>query len=349
MTLASRSIPFELPDSRVATVPPERRGMLRDGVRRMIASGPSPRIEHGLFTELVDRLHPGDALVINVSATVPASLPATASDGTRLRLHVATPATGGLWSAEIRTPEFGGATSPGPDLEPQTLSLPGGARADLLARSPRSPRLWIVAIAGPDDLLDYLRLHGEPVRYTPGPAWPISEYQTVFATEPGSAEMPSAARPFTTALVTRLISRGVTVLPVLLHTGLSSYEDHEAPGEECYRVPLSTAVVANELRHGGGRVIAVGTTVVRALETVVDSNGDLHPGRGLTDLVVTPERGVRAVDGLITGWHEPRSSHLLLLEAMAGRENLQEIYEAGLGEGYLWHEFGDSLLILPAR
>jgi len=348
MTLASRSIPFELPDSRVATVPPERRGMRRDGVRLMIASGPSPRIEHGVFSELVDHLHPGDALVVNVSATVPAALTATTSDGSRLRLHVATPAAGGLWSAEIRTPEAGGATSPGPDLEPQTLTLPGGARADLLARSLRSPRLWIVAIVGPDDLLDYLRLHGEPIRYTSGPAWPLSEYQTVFATEPGSAEMPSAARPFTTGLVTRLVSHGVKVLPVLLHTGLSSFEDHEAPGEERYRVPLSTAVVANDLRRGGGRVIAVGTTVVRALETVVNPNGDLHPGQGLTDLVVKPEQGVRAVDGLITGWHEPRSSHLLLLEAIAGRETLQEIYEVGLDDGYLWHEFGDSLLILPA-
>jgi S-adenosylmethionine:tRNA ribosyltransferase-isomerase len=113
-------------------------------------------------------------------------------------------------------------------------------------------------------------------------------------------------------------------------------------------VPLSTAVVANDLRRGGGRVIAVGTTVVRALETVVNPNGDLHPGQGLTDLVVKPEQGVRAVDGLITGWHEPRSSHLLLLEAIAGRETLQEIYEVGLDDGYLWHEFGDSLLILPA-
>ena len=152
--------------------------------------------------------------------------------------------------------------------------------------------------------------------------------------------MPSAGRPFTPELVVRLASLGVVVLPVLLHTGVSSFEDHEVPGDERFRVPATTARVANTLREAGGRVVAVGTTVVRALETVAEPDGTLHPGEGLTDLLVTPERGVHAVDGLLTGWHESRSSHLKLLEAVAGRELLQRCYDEALQSGYLWHEFG---------
>ena len=168
----------------------------------------------------------------------------------------------------------------------------------------------------------------------------------MFALEPGSAEMPSAGRPFTRDLVVRLVSLGVVVLPILLHTGVSSFEDHEYPGKETFRVPATTARVANTLRQAGGRIVAVGTTVLRALETAIEPDGTLRSSEGQTELLVTPESGVHAVDGLLTGWHEPRSSHLKLLEAVAGRELLQRCYEEALETGYLWHEFGDELLIL---
>jgi S-adenosylmethionine:tRNA ribosyltransferase-isomerase len=189
--------------------------------------------------------------------------------------------------------------------------------------------------------------HGRAIRYTPGPRYPIETYQTVFASVPGSAEMPSAGRPFTRALVTSAIAGGVIVVPITLHAGVSSFEDHEGPGEERYRVPASTAAAINALRSSGGRVVAVGTTVVRALETVADEAGNVHPGEGTTDLVVGPERGLRATDALITGWHEPRSSHLRLLEALAGHEFLGQVYDEAIEHGYLWHEFGDSALFMP--
>jgi S-adenosylmethionine:tRNA ribosyltransferase-isomerase len=200
-------------------------------------------------------------------------------------------------------------------------------------------------LEGAGDPSSYLVAHGQPIRYTPGRRWPMSDYQTLFAAEPGSAEMPSAGRPFTTRLVTRLVTAGVAVLPIVLHAGVSSYEEGEAPGAERFRVPEPTARLANAARAGGGRLVAVGTTVVRALESVVDAAGTLHPDEGVTDLVITPERGVRAVDALVTGWHEPRSSHLRMLEAIAGRALLERSYAEAVDHGYLWHEFGDSLLV----
>ena len=177
--------------------------------------------------------------------------------------------------------------------------------------------------------------------------WPISAYQTVYGTEPGSAEMPSAGRAFTPELITGLMARGIAVAPIVLHTGVSSPEADEAPYPEPYRVPATTAALVNHTRGRGGRVVAVGTTVVRALETVADDRHVAHPGEGWTELVVTPERGVRVVDGLLTGWHEPRASHLALVEAVAGRELLERSYHAALDAGYRWHEFGDLHLILP--
>ncbi|HEY1016661.1 MAG TPA: S-adenosylmethionine:tRNA ribosyltransferase-isomerase, partial [Herpetosiphonaceae bacterium] len=194
----------------------------------------------------------------------------------------------------------------------------------------------------------YLEAHGNPIRYGYAEAaWPATAYQTVYATEPGSAEMPSAGRAFTPELLTRLTAGGVQIAPLLLHTGVASLEAHEPPYEEWYRVPEPTAQLVNAARAAGRRVIAVGTTVVRALETVADERGTVHPGSGWTTLVITPERGIRAADGLLTGLHEPKASHLMMLEALAGRQHLRRTYAEALRERYLWHEFGDLHLLLP--
>jgi S-adenosylmethionine:tRNA ribosyltransferase-isomerase len=208
-------------------------------------------------------------------------------------------------------------------------------------------RLWRTVISVPDVLRLLLR-HGRPITYGYVPdRWPLEEYQTIFATHPGSAEMPSAGRPFTMALVTSLITRGVRIAPVTLHTGVSSPEAVEAPAPERYDVPEATAELVNLTRRTGNRVIATGTTVTRALETVADANGSVSSGQGWTDLVLGPDRPATVVDGLITGWHAPGSSHLLLLEAVAGPGLVSEAYEQAALHGYLWHEFGDSLLLLP--
>jgi S-adenosylmethionine:tRNA ribosyltransferase-isomerase len=176
--------------------------------------------------------------------------------------------------------------------------------------------------------------------------WPLEHYQTVYANEPGSAEMPSAGRAFTPRLITQLVGRGIGVAPVVLHTGVSSLEAHEHPYEERYRVPPATARLVNSTRAAGGRVLAVGTTVVRALESVAAGSGEVGTGEGWTGLVITPERGVRSIDGLLTGWHEPSASHLGLVEAVGGRELIETSYRAALQEGYLWHEFGDLHLVI---
>lgn len=345
MTLVS-PIRFELPEANIAREPAESRGIGRDDVKLMVASRETGDFAHDVFSHLDRHLRPGDVVVVNTSSTIPAAVDGVTADGVAVKVHIASPAPGGLQTIEVRTVTSGGGTEPAPDMEAQEIRLPGEAVAHLLARKPLSPRLWTAVIEGADDLTAYLDRVGEPIRYVAGRPRPLSDYQTVFATHPGSAEMPSAGRPFTTGMVTRLVSRGIAMAPIVLHAGVSSFEEGEIPGEERYEVPPATAAMVNALRSAGGRVVAVGTTVVRALETVADGSGTVQPGVGITDLVVTSERGVRTVDGLLTGWHEPRSSHLMLLEAFLGSADLQAVYDAAISYGYLWHEFGDELLLL---
>jgi len=341
---------FELPAAHEAHEPPEARGLERDGVRLMVASRSDRSIRHARFRALPSLLAAGDLLVVNTSATVPAALPAALADGTPVHVHVATPAPhlpdGNWWVVELRS--AGGAEPLRRVRASDRVTLPAGGVAELVAPYVAGSRLWLARVRGERSLADVLAGHGRPIRYgyVPG-IWPLQAYQTVFAREPGSAEMPSAGRPFTATLVTRLVAAGVLFAPLTLHAGLSSPERHETPLPERYAVPASTARLVNAVRAWGGRVVAVGTTVVRALETVAAPDGTIAAGAGWTALVVTAQRGLRAVDGLLTGWHEPRASHLALLEAAAGDELLARCYREALRHGYLWHEFGDSHLILP--
>ena len=341
---------FELPDSLIALDPPEGRGLRRDEVRLLVSRLPYGDVSHRSFTDLPDLLNPADVLVINTSATIPASLPAIAPDGSLLRLHLSTHLPADLWIVELRRPTEQGPR-PFTDKAPPELLLPNGGTARLLApyASDRgqfvSQRLWVAELSLPNELDAYLQEHGTPITYGDR-SHSLDSYQTVFAIEPGSVEMPSAGRPFTPEIVTRLVARGVEIAPLLLHTGVSSPEANEPPFEEFYRVPDRTAERINAARTAGGRVIAVGTTVVRALETVADDTGRIHPGEGWTSVVISPVRSVRGVDGLLTGWHEPRSSHLWMIESIAGSEVLRKAYAAALERRYLWHEFGDLHLIL---
>jgi S-adenosylmethionine:tRNA ribosyltransferase-isomerase len=226
--------------------------------------------------------------------------------------------------------------------------LPADGLVELEQPYRDSDRLWVARLHLPTAALAYLAVHGRPIRYGyVSRPWPLSAYQNVYAMEPGSAEMPSAGRPFTSELVTRLVAKGVGVTPLVLHTGVASLEADETPYPEHFTVPSTTAERVNATRRAGGRVVAVGTTVVRALESAVAPDGSVRATSGWTDLVVTPERGVAVVDGLLTGWHEPEASHLLMLEAVGGRDLLERSYAASLELGYRWHEFGDVHLILP--
>ncbi len=346
--ISLRSLDFELPQELEAGEPPEARGLKRDGVRLIVSYGVDGRVVHARFRALGDFLEPGDVLAVNTSGTMKAALKARREDGTPLELRLSTHLPAGLWSLELRRPAGSGAEPFREARAGETLRLPDEAAAVLHAPHGESSRLWVATLRLPVPLAEYLDQHGAPVRYGyVEREWPIDYYQTVYATEPGSAEMPSAGRAFTPELITGLVARGVQFAPLVLHTGVASPEEHEPPYEEIYRVPAATARAINAARAAGRRVVAVGTTAVRALETVTDEGGVTHPGGGWTDLVVTPERGVRAVDGLLTGLHEPRSSHLAMLEAMTDRRHLEDAYAQALDRDYLWHEFGDLHLILP--
>jgi S-adenosylmethionine:tRNA ribosyltransferase-isomerase len=334
---------FELPAALEAHEPPEARGLARDDVRLLVASRRDGSIAHARFHDLPELLAPGDLVVVNTSGTLPAAVAVRRGDGVPAELRFSTPdpAAPGRWVVELRTADGREPIAARPH---ELLRLPGGAYAEIEAPYADGERLWIARVDGVPELL---ARHGHPIRYGyVREEWPLDAYQTTFATEPGSAEMPSAGRPFTAEIVTRLVAAGVHVAPIVLHCGVSSPERHETPYPERYEVPEATARLVNAVHWWGGRVIAVGTTVVRALETVAAPDGSVGAGAGWTGLVIGPDRGLRAVDGLITGWHEPEASHLQLLEAVAGPELLERSYAEALEHGYLWHEFGDSHLVL---
>jgi S-adenosylmethionine:tRNA ribosyltransferase-isomerase len=327
-----------------AREPPEARGADRADVAMLVANRDDGSLVHARFGELPRFLPPGDLLVVNTSATLPAALPARLGE-LAIELHLSSPAGDGMWAVELRTVDLLPFRRPPIGTR---LELPDGADAELVAPFLASDRLAIARLSFSERLETYLHLHGHPIRYGYVERdWPIDAYQTVFALEPGSAEMPSAGRPFTPELVTELIATGVLIAPLTLHAGISSLERGEAPYPERYRVPAVTARLVNAVHQWGGRVIAVGTTVVRALETVAAADGVIAPGEGSTNLVVSPRRGLRAIDGVLTGWHDPASSHLQLLDAAAGSELVRRSYEAARAADYLFHEFGDIHLILP--
>lgn len=350
-------IEFSLPPELEASAPPEARGLRRDQVRLMVSNYSTDQIRHNRFYNLDKYLEAGDVLVLNASRTRNSALLATRADGTVLELHLSTHFDDDLWTVELRTIDEHGKTRHFEDAQAdEILKLPEAATAilqkpytsDCVEGSKPSETLWLAKLAFPHPVDDYLGRHGFPIRYNyVKERWPLSFYQTVYATEPGSAEMPSAGRPFTPRLLKRLEAKGVRIASLILHTGVSNIETHEPPYKEFYRVPAETADRVNEARASGHRVVAVGTTVIRALESVTNGTGKAHGGEGWTCLVVTPQRGLRLVNALITGMHEPEASHLAILEALAGPAHVKIAYEEALRKGYLWHEFGDLHLILP--
>jgi S-adenosylmethionine:tRNA ribosyltransferase-isomerase len=358
-------IDFDVPEALLAHEPPEARGVARDEVRLLVSGPGAADISHGIVRDLGTHLGRGDVLVVNTSATIAAALDAWragigAAPDEMIAFHLSSPVPGATsearWVVELRRPTPAGSRPLLDARVGERIRLRGGVSATLLApfgrnASGESPnagvRLWEAELDVRSTVLAYAAEYGSPIRYGYVPdRWPLAAYQTVFADEPGSAEMPSAGRPFTRALVESLEAAGIIIAPLLLHTGVASLEAEERPYPERYRVSPSTAARVNEARNAGGRVVAVGTTVVRALETVANPDGTITAGEGWTDLVVTPKRGIRSVDALLTGFHEPRASHLSMLETIAGRRHLEAAYAAALDHGYLWHEFGDVHLIL---
>jgi S-adenosylmethionine:tRNA ribosyltransferase-isomerase len=371
-------------DDLTAAAPPEARGLPRDAVRLLVAADTDvgPVVSHTTFDRITEHLRPGDLVLVNNSATIAAEVDAWLEDRGPVVVHVATELDDCAWVIELRTsPDASRAVLDAHPGDEVTLSRTGrAARRDARAghrpgRRPGAPsqaemrlrlvaaypeagssptgegnRLWRAMSSGSCDLALHLERHGRPIAYGYlDRRYPLTAYQTVFGTMPGSAEMASAGRPFTTDLVTKLVAGGVLVAPVTLHTGVSSQEAGEAPQPERFAVSAPTASLVNQVRDRGGRVVAVGTTVTRAIESAVDETGTVHASAGWTDVVISPDRPARVVDGLVTGWHNPDASHLLLVESVAGAALTQRAYDAAVAERYAWHEFGDAGLFLPAR
>jgi S-adenosylmethionine:tRNA ribosyltransferase-isomerase len=327
---------------REASTPPRR----RDDVRLLVARPET--IEHAAFRDIGSHLGRGDLLVVNTSGTLSAAVDGTRSGGRAVTVHFAAALDDGDWVVEVRPRRR--AAGPVPDLRAdEHIELPDGIELVVGAPQPAGQhRLWRASVPIDGGVPAYLDRFGRPIRYAyVRGRHPAAAYQTVFAREPGSAEMPSAGRPFTPEIVTDLVTRGITVAPVLLHTGVSSQDVGEPPQPEPYRISEHTAWLVNMTRAWGGRVIAVGTTVTRALESAADERGVVRAASGWTDLVLGADRPARVVGGLVTGWHAPGASHLHLLEAVAGADLVTRAYAEAERADYLWHEFGDSCLLLP--
>ncbi len=339
---------FAIPEDGEATAPAERRGLARDAVRLLVAR--PGHVEHRRFHDIAELLDPGDLVVINTSATLPAAVDGRLADGRAVPVHLSTILDDGSWVVEVRHP---GGHGPEPGAaRGAVLTLPGRLSLRLDAAYPDpaslSSRLWRATPGDRVHAHEYLARHGRPIEYGHLPTrFPLADHQTVYARQSGSAEMVSAGRPFSESLLGRLVAAGVTVAPVVLHTGVSSPELGEPPLPERFEVSEATARLVMSARCSGGRIVAVGTTVVRALESAATGSGEVRAARGWTDLVLGPQRRARVVNGLITGLHEPQASHLLLLDAVAGAALVDAAYDAAVHGGYLWHEFGDSMLFLP--
>lgn len=342
--MRSAELAFERPERLSADRPPEARGLTRDGIRLLVSDGPSTR--HASFLDLPGLLRPGDLLVVNESATLPASLAAEGPFGP-FRLNISTSYGRGIHLVEPRW----STARPGPlPVEEGMVVRAGGVALRFVTPYPGLPRLWFVRAEG--DLGRSMAQFGEPIRYgyLDRPR-PLSDYQTVFARVPGSAEMPSAGRPFTPRLLEALEARGIARTGIVLHCGVSSLEvetefvESQPMVPEPFEVPPAAAEAIDVAHRQGGRVIAVGTTVVRALESAGE-DGPVRPMRGFTRRFVGPRTPTKVVDGLLTGLHDSRTSHLALLYGLAGVEPVRRAYAAAVDAGYLWHEFGDAHLIL---
>lgn len=347
--MKTEALAFDLPQAVYAQVPPEARGLERDQVRLLVSSRRDGTHCHDSFLGLAKYLKPGDLLVVNNSRTIPASLPARIGRFP-VRLHLSTDLNDGRWIVEVR--EASGA--------PWEEDLPFGTaievvgaplQATVLEKYRDFARLWLVEVAG-DPLAAAFQV-GSPIRYPYVVGeWPLRFYQTLFAKVDGSAEMPSAGRPFTPRVLRFLRQKGVEIAEVTLHTGVSSHElvhpnvEEHGTYPEWYSIPEKTVQAIRAAKEAGRRVIAVGTTVVRALESAANDQGVVVPASGFTELFVHPGYRLRVVDGLLTGFHAPVTSHLAMLCAFIERDTIMDVYEEAVARGYLWHEFGDVHLII---
>jgi S-adenosylmethionine:tRNA ribosyltransferase-isomerase len=346
-------IHFELPQQLSCPLPTEERGIARDEVRLLVSNQDGDNIEHQKFKALPDYLEEGDVLVVNNSATVPAALPILLESGQAARLHLSTQLDDRHWLAEIRTVHSNQSKRWRNGTTGQSFLLPGGGQATLITpfyQNTQQLHLWKISLKLPLPWQEYLHQHGSPIKYQNlDQGYPLNYYQTFFSSIPGSAEMPSAARGFTPEMIEELLQKGVQIIPITLHTGVSSLETGEMPYPEKVMISPLNAARINLAKSRGKRIIAVGTTAVRAIETATNIQGLVTAFNGQSELYIQPGYKMKIIDGLLTGFHEPEASHLYMLQALASKKHLRKAYEAAIQEGYYWHEFGDLHLIIAQK
>ncbi len=350
---AQKAFDFVLPESLECTTPTEERGLRRDDVRLMVSNRTDNSIAHSTFKNIASFLQEGDVLIVNTSRTRNAALPTLLPGDLAGRIHLSTPLNHREWLVEVRqingkdTSRYHGLS------KHQVLSIPAGGIMEVIEpyydkrTEDKHIKLWKVRFSTPIEISVYLKKYGQPIKYKNiDTKYPLSYYQTVFSSETGSSEMPSAGRAFTPELVTKLVLKGVQFAPVILHTGISSLEIDEAPYPEYFEVAPFTASLINRAKAENRRIIAVGTTAIRAIESAINLSGKVISKSGMTNLFITPERGLQIVNAMLTGFHEPKASHLLMMEALADKSHLAITYQSAIEAGYYWHEFGDLHLLL---
>lgn len=350
LTQTQPFIEFDLPENLACPEPTEERNITRDEVRLLVTAGPG-EIHHTTFNKLYRNLEAGDVLVVNTSATVASALTIPLPGGRKGKLHFSNKLNDNEWLIEIREVTGDKTKRWKEGLPGMRFNLSEGSRIDLKRRFYKDKQLlnlWVAELQTSLPEKNYLSKYAQPINYENlNKNYPLEYYQTYFSFHPGSAEMPSASRGFTQSLVEKILEKGVVFAPVLLHTGISSLEVNETPYPEYMEIDPVTSAIINAAKSTGRKIIAAGTTAVRAIESAADNEGIVRPYRGNTELFIDADYKMKVVDGLLTGFHEPRASHLYMLQSIAGFEHVEKAYQVAIESGYYWHQFGDLHLLLP--
>ncbi|MFK7936460.1 MAG: S-adenosylmethionine:tRNA ribosyltransferase-isomerase [Saprospiraceae bacterium] len=349
MIATSDIINFNLPNHLACPKPTELRNISRDDVRLLVTSDNGVE-EHTYFRNFTDYLKAGDVLVVNTSATQLAAFPIVLPNGKKGRIHFSTQMNNTEWLAEIRVIKGNKTVRWQAGEVNMVFELAAGLTIQLKSNFYESRtmlNLWRVEIKTVRDFQSYRNEYGQPIRYENlDKPYPLDYFQTFFSFHAGSSEMPSAGRGFTPELIDKLLQKGVVFAPILLHTGVSSLEENESPYPEYFEVNPITAAILNHAKSNDNRIISVGTTAIRAVESATNEVGKVISQKGHTNLYIKSDYQMKTVNSLLTGFHEPKASHLHMLQALAGVRHIARAYTAAIDHAYYWHQFGDLHLIL---
>ncbi len=341
--MRTKEFSYDLPQDLIAQSPPER----RDSSRLMLLDRDTGLITHGAFTDLPGLLKPGDAIVINDTRVLPARLLGRRSD------------TGGaveiLLLRDLGGKEWECLTRPGKRTLPGTVLEFGAGELQAIVLKEQEDGNRIIRFEFEGIFLEVIeRLGRMPVPpYIKADLQDPERYQTVYSRETGSAAAPTAGLHFTNELLSIIEEKDVHICPVTLHVGVGTFrpvktediEDHKMHSEYC-RITESTAETLNAVRRNGGRIVAVGTTSCRTLESCVGPDGVFRPASGFVDIFIYPGYRFKAIDGLLTNFHLPESTLIMLVSALAGRANVLRAYAEAVKERYRFFSFGDAMLVL---